>query len=78
MPDVPTMVEGFGKHGTSMLASGSSEMGDMPIKNWSGVGYRDFPMRTRSSKISDENGDENGDKNGDEYGYEKKLRRRKK
>lgn len=55
MPDVPTMVEGFGKHGTSMLASGSSEMGDMPIKNWSGVGYRDFPMRTRSSKISDEN-----------------------
>jgi len=55
MPDVPTMVEGFGKHGTSMLASASSEMGDMPIKNWSGVGYRDFPMRSRSNKISDDN-----------------------
>lgn len=55
MPDVPTIVEGFGKHGTSMLASSSSEMGDMPIKNWAGVGYRDFPMRSRSNKISDDN-----------------------
>ena len=55
MPDVPTMVEGFGKHGTSMLASSSSEMGDMPIKNWAGVGYRDFSMRSHSNKISDDN-----------------------
>lgn len=55
MVDMPTLIEGFSKHGTSLLASSSSEMGDMPIKNWAGVGYRDFPMRTHSSKISDEN-----------------------
>jgi aldehyde:ferredoxin oxidoreductase len=52
--DMPTLVDGFRRFGTSLLTSTSSEMGDMPIKNWSGVGYRDFPMRSSSSKISDE------------------------
>lgn len=55
MVDMPTLIEGFSKYGTSLLASSSSEMGDMPIKNWSGVGYLDFPMRSRSFKISDDN-----------------------
>ena len=54
MVDMPTLVEGFSKYGTSLFASISSEMGDMPIKNWSGVGYRDFPMRSSASKISDD------------------------
>ena len=55
LPDSATMIDGFSTHGTSMLASGSSEMGDAPVKNWGGSGYRDFPMRTQSSKISDDN-----------------------
>lgn len=55
MVDMPTLIEGFSKYGTSLLASSSSEMGDMPIKNWAGVGYLDFPMRSRSIKISDDN-----------------------
>lgn len=55
VPDQATMIQGFGKHGTSMLAAASSEMGDAPVKNWAGAGYKDFPMRTHSSKISDDN-----------------------
>ncbi len=54
-PDRATLIEGYGKHGTTMLVAGSSEMGDSPVKNWKGVGYRDFPMGSSSSKISDDN-----------------------
>ncbi|MEE4352353.1 MAG: aldehyde ferredoxin oxidoreductase family protein [Desulfatiglans sp.] len=55
LDDVGVMVEGFGKHGTSMLAAASVEMGDAPCKNWSGGGSDDFPMKKASSKISDDN-----------------------
>ncbi|NYT00260.1 MAG: aldehyde ferredoxin oxidoreductase family protein [Methanocellales archaeon] len=55
MPDVGYITESMIKYGTAMGTSSSSEMGDAPCKNWAGVGYRDFPMRTKSYKISDEN-----------------------
>jgi len=55
MSDVGMMVEGFREHGTAMLASASSEMGDSPCKNWKGVGSTDFPMKKMSYKISDDN-----------------------
>jgi len=53
--DTGVLVEGFGTHGTAMLMSASSEMGDAPTKNWKGVGCVDFPMKKVSSKISDDN-----------------------
>jgi aldehyde:ferredoxin oxidoreductase len=33
----------------------SAESGDSPVKNWGGSGYHDFPINSKSSKISDEN-----------------------
>ena len=53
-PDVGTMVEMFGNMGTSGMASVSSQCGDAPVKNWGGVGYIDFPMQSKASKISDD------------------------
>ena len=55
MSDTGVMVEGFGTHGTTMLMSASSEMGDAPVKNWKGSGAKDFPMKKASYKISDDN-----------------------
>ena len=42
------------KYGTAGLTTFSAENGDSPVKNFSGVGYRDFPMRV-ASKIGDDN-----------------------
>ncbi len=52
--DAGTEIAMFKNHGTTAVAAMSSQCGDSPIKNWRGVGYRDFPMRKRASKISDE------------------------
>ena len=41
------------KFGTTALTAMSAESGDSPIKNWSGVGTRDFPL-SRSQKIGAE------------------------
>jgi aldehyde:ferredoxin oxidoreductase len=41
------------KFGTPSLTALSAEGGDSPIKNWGGVGYRDFPLE-RSQKIGAE------------------------
>lgn len=41
------------KFGTPALTALSAESGDSPIKNWNGVGYRDFPL-SRSQKIGAE------------------------
>ena len=38
------------KYGTPGLTALSAESGDSPIRNWSGVGYMDFPL-SRSQKI---------------------------
>ncbi|HMK66253.1 MAG TPA: aldehyde ferredoxin oxidoreductase family protein [Thermodesulfobacteriota bacterium] len=41
------------KFGTPALTALSAESGDSPIKNWGGIGYRDFPL-SRSQKIGAE------------------------
>jgi aldehyde:ferredoxin oxidoreductase len=43
------------RYGTGGMTAYSAECGDSPVKNWGGSGYHDFPITTRSSKISDEN-----------------------
>jgi len=45
----------FSDYGTCGFVAPSAENQDSPIKNWSGVAYREFPMRAKSSKISDDN-----------------------
>ena len=44
-------VEAFGNSGTSLGLSLSVESGDSPVRNWGGVGVRDFPI-SMSKKIS--------------------------
>ncbi len=46
------VVETFRKGGTSLGLAMAVEGGDAPVKNWSGVGIRDFP-HSKASKISD-------------------------
>ena len=43
---------GMGKYGTTSTNVLSSESGDSPVKNWKGVGYRDFPKKTHSDKLN--------------------------
>ena len=45
------MRQAFSKHGTTMGLALSVENGDAPVKNWKGVGSRDFPLATKSLKI---------------------------
>lgn len=54
-PDQKLVAQLFSDYGTCGFVAPSSETQDSPIKNWSGVAYKDFPMRTMSSKISDDN-----------------------
>jgi len=49
-----TMLDMFKDMGTTMSIAAEAQMGDSPVKNWGGVGCVDFPMRTKSNKISDE------------------------
>ena len=42
------------RYGTAGMTAYSAECGDSPVKNWAGSGYHDFPIGTRSHKISDE------------------------
>ncbi len=41
------------KYGTMGITAMSAESGDSPVKNWEGVGFKDFPL-DRASKISDD------------------------
>jgi aldehyde:ferredoxin oxidoreductase len=55
VPAQTTLVrEVYKKYGTSGLTVYSAMTGDMPIKNWEGVGYLDYPA-DRAAKTSDEN-----------------------
>lgn len=40
------------KYGTIATNVISAENGDSPVKNWSGAGFRDFPVSTHSDKIN--------------------------
>ena len=54
VPSEPTTVrEIFRQFGTAGLTAFSAETGDSPVKNWGGVGYKEFPIDTKSAKISD-------------------------
>lgn len=45
---IPMTFRAFGTIVTNVM---SSEMGDSPVKNWKGVGMRDYPMATHSIKL---------------------------
>jgi len=47
------VVHTYRRYGTAMATAPLVELGDTPVQNWRGVGYRDFPL-ARSSKLSDE------------------------
>ena len=54
VPPQPSLVrELFRDYGTSGTTAYSAMTGDMPVKNWGGVGYTEFPI-DRAAKISDE------------------------
>jgi len=54
VPTKPSTVrEIFRTYGTSGLTVFSAQAGDSPIKNWKGVGLRDFPLKM-AEKLSDE------------------------
>ena len=50
----PAMRQLWSDRGTTAAVALSVENGDAPVKNWAGVGYRDFPLTTRSSRIGDD------------------------
>ena len=54
-PDQKLVMQLFSDYGTCSFVAPSSETQDSPIKNWSGIAYKEFPMKTKSSKISDDN-----------------------
>ena len=54
-PNQKLVMQLFSDYGTCSFVAPSSESQDSPIKNWSGVAYTEFPMKTKSSKISDDN-----------------------
>ena len=55
VPAQPSLVrEVYKKYGTSGLTTYSAMTGDMPIKNWGGVGYVDYTYQS-AKKGSDEN-----------------------
>lgn len=49
----PTVKEVLGKYGTAGFTAFYSMVGDMPIKNWSGVAAVDYPIE-KAQKISDD------------------------
>ncbi|MBC8391292.1 MAG: aldehyde ferredoxin oxidoreductase family protein [Deltaproteobacteria bacterium] len=55
IPGSPSLLrETYRKYGTSGLTFYGAAVGDMPIKNWGGVGYLDYTFRS-AAKASDKN-----------------------
>ena len=48
-----TIIHVYREYGTCYSTAFATEIGDAPVKNWRGVGFRDFPLE-RSSRISDD------------------------
>jgi aldehyde:ferredoxin oxidoreductase len=42
-PLLTNTIDWLGEHGTAFVTAGSAHSGDSPVKNWGGVGVRDFP-----------------------------------
>jgi len=47
------VISTYRRYGTAMATAPLVELGDTPVQNWRGIGYRDFPL-ARSSRLSDE------------------------
>ena len=47
------VIDSYRRYGTSAGTAILVELGDTPVKNWTGVGYRDFPLRL-SEGLSDQ------------------------
>ncbi len=47
------VIDSFRRYGTAAGTSALVELGDTPVRNWLGLGFRDFPL-PRSSRLSDE------------------------
>jgi aldehyde:ferredoxin oxidoreductase len=50
---VQMVIDSYRRYGTAAGTAALVELGDTPVRNWTGVGFRDFPL-DRSSKLSDE------------------------
>lgn len=42
-PLLTNTIDWLGNHGTAFVTAGSAHSGDSPVKNWGGIGVRDFP-----------------------------------
>jgi aldehyde:ferredoxin oxidoreductase len=47
------VVDSFRRYGTAAGTAMLIELGDTPVRNWLGIGYRDFPLE-KGEKLSDE------------------------
>lgn len=47
------VIDSYRRYGTSAGTAVAVELGDTPVRNWTGIGYRDFPLN-RSEGLSDE------------------------
>ena len=47
------VIDSFRRYGTAAGTSALIELGDTPVRNWSGIGYRDFPI-DEAEKLSGE------------------------
>jgi aldehyde:ferredoxin oxidoreductase len=50
---VDMVVDSYRRYGTSAGTAISVELGDTPVRNWTGLGYRDFPIKL-SEGLSDQ------------------------
>ncbi len=50
---VQMIIDSFRIYGTAAGTAMLVELGDTPVRNWLGIGFRDFPLE-KSSKLSDE------------------------
>jgi aldehyde:ferredoxin oxidoreductase len=46
------VIDSYRRYGTAAGTAIQVELGDTPVRNWTGIGYRDFPLE-RSEKLSD-------------------------
>lgn len=47
------VIDTYRLYGTAAGTAALVELGDTPVRNWTGIGYRDFPLR-RAARLSDE------------------------
>ncbi|MGQ9467872.1 MAG: aldehyde ferredoxin oxidoreductase family protein [Anaerolineae bacterium] len=50
---VQMVIDTYRLYGTAAGTAALVELGDTPVRNWTGIGFRDFPLR-RAARLSDE------------------------